>query len=225
MIEMCLTPLFPTLFFWAVFAMVLSFHKKIVNLFSSYKSLDFSLNPNPDKEAEVLDFLKEIVRLAEERIKEQNDASRTYERKAVLLATLCLVILGYLLHDFPQGIFSWFPKESLWIHIALWPLIISILFCVQAINFAPYGPLGLHPIVTSGLIDNPDKTSLARTCRHLLGEYAKRINLNEEHNGKKYKSMIIAMVFWAIGTGALLGVICSYLYRMQCVTLASPLCG
>ena len=221
-----MTPLFPTLFFWVLFAVVLSLHKKIVALFTFYKGPPLSLN-SPDKEVEK-GFLEEIVRLAEERLKEQSEASRTYERKAVLLATLCLVILGYLLHDYllQRDPSSWLPKEeSLWTHIVLWTYTASILFCVQAIHFAPYGQLGLHPIVTSKLIENPPPNALNLTRHHLLKKYADRINLNEKHNGKKYKSMIIAIVLWAIGTGAFLGVICSYLYGMQCVTLASPLCG
>ena len=205
MIELCASPLFPALFFWAVFAVVLSLPSKVCSLLSPPASApplgDIDANNPPCPR-----FLAEVVRLAEERMREMLSASVAYERKATLLATLCLLTLGYLLPNL-FGDEPTFSKGSPWVHIAVWSLVLSVLCCVRAVNFASYGPLGLHPIVTSGIMAAPTEKSLFLTHNHLLKEYGKRIDKNNAANSRKYKSLIVAMVFWTIGTGASLGLI------------------
>ena len=203
MIELCASPLFPALFFWAVFAMVLGLPSKIGSLFSPAETTPLLGDID---EATPSCFLEEVVRLAEERMKELNAYSVTYERKATLLATLCLLTLGYLLPNL-LGEEPTFSKQSAWVHVAVWPLVFSVLCCARAVNFASYGPLGLHPFVTSGIMEAPIEKPLFRTRHHLLKEYGKRINKNNAANSNKYKSLIVAMALWAIGTGASLGLI------------------
>ena len=159
-------------------------------------------------------LLRELVREAEERMKAQEDAFRFHERKAALLATLCIVMLGHLLSglggDSPFSVYRDWPA-MLWPAAAILLLAVSASLCMRAIDFAAYTPPGFPPYVGGRVLANaaPDGKdgALEYLLFHLLEEYDKRIENNETKANERYRRVFYARWFWLGGASAYLGML------------------
>ena len=158
-----------------------------------------------------LPLLEELVRQAEERMRGQEEAFRSHERKALLLATLCIIMLGHLLSSGDPFAGYRSGASALWLAAAFLPLAVSAVLCMRAIDFTAYSPPGFPPymggkILANSHSDNQDGT-LQYLLHHLLEEYDKRIENNEQTNNKKYRQVFHARWSWVIGTSAYMGMV------------------
>lgn len=157
-----------------------------------------------------LRLLEEIVRQAEERMKAQEITFRSHERKALLLATLSIVMLGHLSNGEPFADYR-SGAAVVWLLAAFLPLAFSTALCMRAIDFTAHSPPGFPPYVGGHVLGNADKGgkdgALERLLCHLLEEYDKRIEDNEKSNHEKYLGVFKARLFWAAGAVAYLGML------------------
>ena len=149
-------------------------------------------------------FLQELLRLAEVRMGAQEEVARTHERKAVLLATLCIVMIGYYLTQW--GSMNPMPLQILRLSTLLF-LIFAALFCVRAINFASYGQLGLPPQVVMPRLESPQDNDFEYTMYRALSLYHKRIYTNSRANNRKHKNLVTARWLWVAGTSTFIGLL------------------
>ena len=151
-----------------------------------------------------VEFLREAVRLAEERMGAQENVTRVLQWKAALLGTLCLVMIGFLLSGETDTLTALFLTPFAVIFLAL-----AIGFCAQTINFADHGQLGLHPDSVRDLLQKPHEDDLAVILHGVLNEYHGRINKSEISNVSKAKSLRHAMWLWVTGAGFVFGALTS----------------
>ena len=147
-------------------------------------------------------FLQELLRMAEVRMSAQEEVARTHERKAVLLATLCIVMIGYYLTQ-REDMHSMLP-QILRLSTLLF-LIFAALFCVRAINFASYGQLGIPPLVVAPRLESPQDNDFEYTMYRALSLYHKRIGTNSRANNRKHQNLVTARWLWVAGTSTFIG--------------------
>ena len=151
------------------------------------------IDENHDQAA---DFLREAVRLAEDRMKAQEEVTKIQQGKAYGLGTLCVLIMVFMYSNFP---------ETHWLMlISYTSLFFSVLFSARAINFAQHGQLGLPPSVISE--SEWMRMDTANILHIVLEEYEHRIGVNTAANENKSICLYHARWLWVIGTGACLGV-------------------
>ena len=145
------------------------------------------------------EYLKEAVRLAELRLEEQNIALTLQEKKAVLIATICIVIIGYLLTfagDIEQVSITldYLFRTKLG---ELWPLLIfkilpslilafAMVHSIQSLNLSDLGIRGASPRYT---LDNYFNRDLNKLAKELLEDYNARIKENQEMLEAKNEEM------------------------------------
>lgn len=162
------------------------------------------------KEQQKTEYLKEAVRLAELRLEEQNIALTLQEKKSALIATFCIVIIGYLLTftgDIEQvsRTLDYLFRTKLG---ELWPLLIfkiipssvlalAMLYSIRSLNLADIGIRGAPPEYT---LDNYFKRNLNKLAKELLENYNDRIKENQEMLETKNEEMRKARNWLFIGT-------------------------
>ncbi len=138
-------------------------------------------------------FLKEAVRLAEERMKAQEEVTKILQGKAYALGTLCVLIMVFMYSKF---------SDTHWLTLMAYvSLFFSVLYSAGAINFARHGQRGLPP---SSWIS--EWMNIAKMLHAVLQEYEHRIGINAKTNKKKSRYLYHARWLWVIGAGACLGV-------------------
>ena len=149
----------------------------------------------------VLDFLREAVRLAEERIKAQDDHARALERKAILLGALCVFTVAFLVTgDF--GASGAFPVKA----AAIVLLVASAAFCAQTVDFLNYGRRGLYaPGAIPEYLQTPRPADLKRLHLVVLRSYYTSIIDNEKANDNKAVVLLRARRWWINGSALALG--------------------
>ena len=153
-----------------------------------------------------LDYLKEALRLAELRLEEQNITLSTQGKKAVMIATLCIALIGYLL-AFTGGVGEIYtvpgwnipPKyTNLFIFKILpsLPLAMAMLFSIQALDLEDLGTRGATPEYT---LDEYFKHDLYQLMIVLLEDYNERIYENQKILEVKNKEMVKARNWLFLG--------------------------
>ena len=140
------------------------------------------------KDQQKTEYLKEALRLAELRLEEQNITLTLQEKKAVLIATLCIALIGFLLTftgDIEQvsraldcliGIKpSIFWASFVFKILPSLILAVAMLHSIQSLNLAKLGIRGAAPGYT--LNDYFDR-DLYRLAKGLLKDYDDRIKRN-----------------------------------------------
>ena len=148
----------------------------------------------------VLEFLRESVRLAEDRIKAQDDHARALERKAVLLGALCVFTVAFLLSGEFDSPGAFVVKLA-----AIVLLVIAATFCAQTIDFSQYGRLGLYAPEIHQYVEYFQPEDLPYLYRFVLSEHYASIGLNDKTNGNKVDVLTRAKQWWVCGTSAALG--------------------
>lgn len=147
-------------------------------------------------------FLRELVRLAEESMKDLEELNNAYERKATLLASLSIAVPGYLLSEISGFTVSWWG----WI---IYPSFgMAAVFSAKAIDFASYATRGLHPNVVRGFFEpgrEPSGKEEKWTLYYMLETYRKGADKNITNTYKKYKHLIRAKFCLISGAGGFLG--------------------
>ena len=208
MIELCMSPLLPAIFAglcgWFVFL-----RGKAPRAYPGRAASFPSISANDARKLS-LPLLEEIVREAEERMKAQESIFRSHERKALLLATLSIIMLGHLSNGEPFADYR-SGAAAVWMLVAFLPLALSAALCMRAIDFTAYSPPGFPPYVGGYVLGSADKNGkdgdLQYLLCHLLEEYDKRIEDNEKSNHGKYLGVFKARQFWVVGTTAYLGML------------------
>ena len=152
-------------------------------------------------ESDALEFLRETVRLAEERLKAQDDQARALERKAILMGALCVFTVAFMLSwDFDA------PGAFLFNLIAVVCLVVSATLCARTVDVYAYGRPGFYaPGQIFQYVQDPRPGYLAYLFRVALGEHYASIAHNEKVNGQKADDLILARRWWIVGTSAALG--------------------
>ena len=149
------------------------------------------------------EFLRELVRLAEEHMKEIDEVNHAYERKATLLASLSFAASGYLLSGISEFEVSW------WGWIIYPSLGMVAVFSMKAIDFTSHAPRGLHPNVVRGFFDftarEPNKQETNWVLYYMLETYRKGMDKNIVSANGKYKRLIWAKYCLVFGAGGFLG--------------------
>lgn len=152
------------------------------------------------------DFLRELVRLAEERMRELEQASRVYERKAMLMVSLSFAVLGY----FSSNISAVEVSPGVWSVIVYLSFGLVAVLGVKAIDFAPYEPRGQHPTVVRDFFTRPASgDEMNWMLYHLLDSYRKRIDNNTKTNFGKFRNLHFAKYLLALGAGGIPGMLLS----------------
>lgn len=171
-------------------------------------SLEYELSANrsmsdedaPSAESDALDFLREAVRLAEERLKAQGEQARALERKVVLLGAFCVVTVAFLLTGEFDSVGAFPVKVT-----AIILLVMAAAFCARAIDFYHYGAVGFYTPELNVYAQDPRLGDQAYLLRCALAEYSVRIPLNEQSTNEKASRLERANQFWVIGISATLG--------------------
>ena len=161
------------------------------------------------KDQQESDYLKESLRLAELRLEEQSITLTLQEKKAALIATLCIAFIGYLLTftgDIGEAstILDRLFKTKLG---ELWtllifkilpslPLAFAMLHSIQSLNLVDLGTRGASPGYT---LDNYFERDLNKLAEELLEDYNDRIKVNQEMLVSKNKEMRNARNWLFIG--------------------------
>lgn len=117
-------------------------------------------------------YLRAVVRLAELRMTEQSALQNGYERKAVLLITFCVVLVGYLLTG------EWTGWAGAVKFAAMAYLMISVDSSIRIFEFAESGVQGIHPRTIGDISVFGGKTDAL--LAHAGKEYAERIDRNDK---------------------------------------------
>ena len=156
-----------------------------------------------DEEIHQLDLsvLQNAVRFAEEGIKSQLHSTGILERKAILLGTLCAVMLGLLLSDkfnFSDGGIPGFA--------AFFLFLTAVVFCARAVDFSqPRGHVGFSPFTMMEFFNNPRPMDEKVVLYNALIKYEQRAKVNQKMNDRKHRSVHCARILWVAGTSAFLG--------------------
>ena len=113
-------------------------------------------------------YWQESVRLAELRMTEQSALQNEYDRKAVLMITFCVVLIGYLFVGEWEG----------WLAAKLAPIVmLSWAACrgMQILQFAEFGVQGIEPDISIYFADRATN----EFEEHVLQEYAEKIGRNQ----------------------------------------------
>ena len=161
-----------------------------------------SAGEEKDESKSLVDFLREAVRLAEERLKAQDDQARVLEKKAILMGALCVFTVAFL-----------FSQEFSHISVAFWVMVIAVLclvissvLCARIVDVHEYGSPGFYaPEQIFQYVQSFKPDYLAYLLRVTLQEHYKSINQNRKVNDRKVRVLTVAKNFWIVGTGAALG--------------------
>ena len=155
----------------------------------------------PASEGNILDFLREAVRLAEERLKAQDDQARALERKAILMGALCVFTVAFMLSwDFDA------PGARLTALIAGSCLVVSAALCARTVDVYAYGRPGFFaPGSIFQYVQDFQPGHLAYLLRVVLREHYASIDQNHKVNDQKADDLILARRWWIVGTSAALG--------------------
>ena len=124
-------------------------------------------NPNFDSE-----YLREAVRLAELRMTEYARIYNEYERRAVLLITFCVALIGYLLSG------EWAEWTAAVKFLAIFCLMSAAWKGLRIFSFSEFGVQGIHPNTVANPIFGGRADVLLEYVR---GEYAERIDQNAKN--------------------------------------------
>lgn len=154
------------------------------------------------KDQKKLEYLQEALRLAELRLEEQNITLTLQEKKAVLVVTLCIAVIGYLLTSTGEigkvtEIFNYFSQiklSELWISsiFKILPsliLAIAMLHGIQSLSLMNLGTRGASPDYSMSDYFGHDLNDLSKG---LLEDYNDRIKKNKKMLDHKKKEMIKA---------------------------------
>ncbi len=153
------------------------------------------------------EYLKEALRLAELRLEEQNITLSKLENKAVLIATLCIVLIGYLLAftgglEETYSIKSWnIPSKHanllIFKILPCLPLAVAMLYSIQSLNLVNLGTRGASPGYS---LNDYFGRNLNRLAKGLLEDYDDRIKKNIEMLEAKYEEMKKARnwLYWGV---------------------------
>ena len=140
------------------------------------------------------EHLRESVRLAELKIKEINEATATLEKKAVLLITLCALLLTYLgAQEYANAAYE-FIKGAAFVFLT-----ISAVIAAKAVEFGRQGAAGLNPEIFAHYAKNYNDRALELAHRYLLDKYQSIINKADNMHKEKSKIFRNAKVFLIIG--------------------------
>ena len=168
----------------------------------------------PPDENGVLNFLREAVRLAEERLKAQEEQTRTLERKATLLGALCVVTIAFLL----TGEFD--SAGALPVRLtAIVLLIISAALCARTIGFLHYGRMGIYALGIDQYIQNPRRGDHVYLLRCALDEHYASIALNDRSIEDNITIVSRARKWWMCGAAAALGSIAGNGVPVDCLCI------
>ena len=150
-------------------------------------------------------FLSELVRLAEERMREVDEVNRAYERKATLMASLGVAVFGYLLSGIPRfevpGL-----DASLWGWIIYFSFGLVVFFSAKTIDLSSYAARGLHPDVIRGFFKRePAGNETNWTLYYMLEQYRKGLDKNIYGTYGKYKCLLCAKFFLVTGASGCIG--------------------
>ncbi len=121
-------------------------------------------NPNFDSE-----YLREAVRLAELRMTEYARIYNEYERRAVLLITFCVALIGYLLSG------EWAEWTAAVKFLAIFCLMSAAWKGLRIFSFSELGVRGIHPnTLADPVFGGREKAML----EYVRGQYAERIDWN-----------------------------------------------
>ena len=150
-----------------------------------------------------LGVLRDAVRFAEEGIKSQLHAIEILERKAILLGTLCAVMLGFLLSDKLN-----FYKGGVLGVAALLFILAAIILCAMAIDFSQRrGHVGFSPVVLSDFFGKPRPLDEKVVLYQALIEYENRAGINQKNIERKYRNVHYGRALWVAGTSSFLGMV------------------
>ena len=154
------------------------------------------------KDQQETEYLKEALRLAELRLEEQNTTLTLQEKKAALVVTLCIAIIGYLLSftgdikALPEVLDHIFKTKigDLWTSLIFKITPSLILACamvrsIRSLNLMDFGTRGASPGYSMSDYFGHDLNKLAKG---LLEDYNDRIKKNQEMLDHKQKEMIKA---------------------------------
>ncbi|MDE0286353.1 MAG: hypothetical protein OXI88_23185 [Gammaproteobacteria bacterium] len=153
------------------------------------------------KDQQETEYLKEALRLAELRLEEQNTTLTLQEKKAALVVTLCIAIIGYLLtftgdiQTVPVILDYLFKTKfgDLWTSLIfkILPSLIlafAMVHSIRSLNLMDLGTRGASPGYSMSDYFERDLNNLAKG---LLEDYHERIIENQdmlEHKKKEMKS-------------------------------------
>lgn len=149
-----------------------------------------------------MEYLQEALRLAELRLEEQNITLTLQEKKAVLVVTLCIAVIGYLLTSSGEigkvaeivNILFQTKSGDLWISLIfkILPSLIlafAMIHGIQSLSLMNLGTRGTSPDYSMNDYFGQDSDKLAKG---LLEDYNDRIKKNQKMLDHKKKEMIKA---------------------------------
>lgn len=146
------------------------------------------------------DFLREAVRLTEERIREQDAFTRFIQWKAALLGALSIFTAAFLF----SGGFD--AKGALPMTALSGALsVLSAAFCAKTLNLDWHGMAGFHAPDILVRVESLRKGDIADMLRVVLKAYHDSIAVNDATNEKKTRHIERAKKLWMWGAGAALG--------------------
>ena len=165
------------------------------------------------------DFLREVVRLAEDRIKSQDEFARFIQWKAALLGGLSVFTVAFLF----TGEFG-APGGTLMTGVAAVFLVVASGFCAKTLDLGWYGQLGYHAPVILSDMEQVREGSVENLWKTVLADHYNSIKVNSSTNGRKAADIERAKKLWVWGTSAALGAMaantaaaklaCEYLIRL-----------
>lgn len=161
------------------------------------------------KDQQKTEYLKEALRLAELRLEEQNITLSLQEKKAALIVTLCIAVIGYLLTftgdigKVPVTMDNLFRTElgELWTSLIfkILPslfLAFAMLHSIQSLSVADLGTRGASPGYS---MNDYFGRNLNKLAKGLLEDYNDRIRNNQDMLEYKKKEMAKARIWLFIG--------------------------
>ncbi|MGI9297025.1 MAG: hypothetical protein ACR2QC_03905 [Gammaproteobacteria bacterium] len=135
-------------------------------------------------------YWEEAVRLAELRMTEYNRIQIGYERRAVLLITFCVVIIGFLFAGEWAG----------WLALKFAPVLLLAFAAIRGmliLQFAEFGVQGIHPrtLADSSLFEGNTDALREYVCQ----EYAERIDRNQKLLARQSKHLECGRILLYLG--------------------------
>jgi len=148
--------------------------------------------PNQPNQSETL-YLQEVIRLAELEIKEQSDTLVATEKKAILLLTLHIAIIGYLLSTSAPG-----NSLAAMLEMAItFILMASTLIGMVVLYPSDFGVAGINPKYS---MDEYFGGNFNRMADRLKDLYEERIVFNYDQLAKKGRLLDWSKTIGLIGS-------------------------
>ncbi|MGI9306435.1 MAG: hypothetical protein ACR2P5_03930 [Gammaproteobacteria bacterium] len=143
------------------------------------------------------EYLREAIRLVELRLEQQQKSSDENQRKAALLITFCVAVIGYLYAEQPDESGVYLPLALWWTVKVILAVILgaAVFYGLQVVDIKKWGVSGADP----AYVDSRFGWDFNQMAEELLDGYKECFDINKGNLEKKVKKLKIARNLGILG--------------------------